>query len=141
MSGFFANLADQVQTHGPLCVGLDPHFEDVTTPDQARRFCGRVISATQEHACAFKPNSAFFEALGSQGYEVLEALSGQMQRPMILDVKRGDIGSTAKAYAQAAVHLGASAVTVQPYLGRDAVQPFLDAGLGVFVLCRTLSTF
>jgi len=133
-----ANRADSL-----LCVGLDPHPEllsEASAPGAAE-FCLRLIEATAEYACAFKPNSAFFEAYGAPGWTALRQVIAAVPEhiPVILDAKRGDIASTARAYAQAAFDwLGADAVTVNPYLGHDAVEPFLeDPGRGVFLLCKT----
>lgn len=126
-----------------LCVGLDPHGDllQENTPTAARDFCMHLIDRTAEVACAFKPNSAFFEAFGAAGIEALQTVIAHVPKdiPVILDAKRGDIASTAEAYAQAAfTALGAAAVTVNPYMGYDAVYPFLTTpGKGVFVLCKT----
>lgn len=101
----------------------------------------RMIEATAEHAAAFKPNAAFFEAYGSAGWRALEEVVTGVPdgTPVILDAKRGDIPSTTKAYARAAFEaLGVDAVTASPFLGRDALQPLLeDPEHGVFLLCRT----
>lgn len=129
-----------------LCVGLDPHPSQLpeNTAEAALAFCTRLVDATHETACAFKPNSAFFEALGGPGVEALRALIAHIRAadpsiPVILDAKRGDIASTAEAYARAAFDvLGADAITLSPYLGKDSVTPFLAyPGRGAFVLCRT----
>lgn len=122
-----------------LCVGLDPDgFDDAVA---AERFCLEMLDATLAHACAVKPNLAFFEQLGSAGYAVLERLRHRLpaDRLLILDGKRGDIGSTASAYARALFDvLGADAVTVNPLMGHDAVAPFLDRrGRGAFLIART----
>lgn len=127
-----------------LCVGLDPHPEDLPQPtaQAARDFCLRLIEATAPYALAFKPNAAFFEVHGAAGWEALREVIATAQStglPVILDAKRGDIASTARAYARAAFQtLGADALTVNPYLGHDAVAPFLeDPARGVFLLCKT----
>lgn len=126
-----------------LCIGLDPHPEFLSTPTAAaaREFCLRIIDTTADLACAFKPNSAFFEAFGPGGLQALRDVIAAVppEIPVILDVKRGDIASTAQAYARAAFDLlGASAVTLSPYLGVDALEPFLeDPARGAFVLCKT----
>jgi uridine monophosphate synthetase len=126
-----------------LCVGLDPHLEDLPSPTAgaARDFCLRLIDATSEIAAAYKPNAAFFEAFGAGGFAVLKEVIAAIPDgiPVILDAKRGDIASTAQAYARAAFRLlGADAVTVNPYLGYDALEPFLsDPRHGVFLLCKT----
>ncbi len=131
------------QARSLLCVGLDPHPEFLPQPtaQAARAFCLRLIEQTAPYACAFKPNSAFFEALGAEGFDALRQVIAAVPDdiPVILDAKRGDIASTARAYARAAFEvLGADALTLSPYLGRDAVEPFLrDPGRGAFLLCRT----
>lgn len=122
-----------------LCVGLDPDgFEDAAG---AERFCLETLEATLPHACAVKPNLAFFEQLGPAGYAVLERLRHHIpaERLLILDGKRGDIGSTAQAYARALFDvLGADAVTVNPLMGEDAVAPFLQRrSRGVFIVARS----
>jgi uridine monophosphate synthetase len=132
-----------------LCVGLDPHPKDlrgiagqaeISTP-HLRDFCLRLIEATAGVAAAYKPNAAFFEAYGFAGVQVLQEVIAAVPAgiPVILDAKRGDIASTAQAYAQAVFQtMGAQAVTVNPYLGYDAVEPFLaDPQKGVFLLCKT----
>lgn len=126
-----------------LCVGLDPHEADIGsgTADEARDFCVRLIRQTSEFAACFKPNSAFFERLGADGFRALNEVIAAVPNgiPVLLDAKRGDIGSTAAAYADAAFNCSnAAAVTVSPYLGHDGVQPFTkDASKGIFLLCRT----
>jgi orotidine-5'-phosphate decarboxylase len=139
-------FADQLaagiaETGGRLCVGLDPH--PLLLPERFRGdggtedFLRWVITETSPHACAFKPNAAFFEALGSRGIDVLGRVievAHASGRGVILDAKRGDISSTAQAYAKAAKRLEADAMTVVPYMGEDAVRPFLEAGLFVYVL-------
>jgi orotidine-5'-phosphate decarboxylase len=100
-----------------------------------------IVEATADLACAFKPNIAFFEARGPAGVATLQRLIAEMPRgvPVIVDAKRGVHGSTAVAYAEAIFErLGADAVTLNPYLGGDALQPFLDyADRGCFILCKT----
>ncbi len=130
-----------------LCVGLDPepakfppHLRD--DPDAVFAFCRGIVDATADLVCAFKPQIAHFAALGAE--DALMRLIAHIHDahpgvPVILDSKRGDIGSTAQHYAHEAFErFGADAVTLNPYLGRDSVQPFLDrADKGVIVLCRT----
>jgi orotidine 5'-phosphate decarboxylase subfamily 2 len=133
---FFEQLIEaQRATRGRLCVGLDPQSG---TADDVRATVRRVIGETAEHACAYKPNAAFFEALGPRGAEVLAETIEWIhaaERPALLDAKRGDIASTAEAYARAAFDvLGADAITVVPYMGEDAVRPFLDRGGTVFIV-------
>lgn len=151
METFFSLLERHVQVcHSLLCVGLDPQPADLPAPtaEAARDFCLRLVEATKRYAAAYKPNSAFFEQFGAAGWEalkqVVEAIAAASHRtgsviPVILDAKRGDIASTAEAYARAAFQtLGAHALTVSPYLGQDSVAPFLaDREKGVFLLCKT----
>ncbi len=126
-----------------LCVGLDPHQDDLAEQSaaSARNFCFRLIDATRSVAAAYKPNSAFFEVHGAEGIaalkEVIAHVGGEI--PVILDAKRGDIASTAEAYAEAAyTTLSADAMTVSPYLGQDAVEPFIsNSEKGIFLLCKT----
>jgi len=130
-----------------VCVGLDPEpakfpAKFANDPDAVLHFCIDIIDATAEYACAFKPQIAHFAALGEEA--ALERVIAHIHArhpgiPVILDSKRGDIGSTAQHYATEAFdRYAADAVTVNPYLGRDSVQPFLDrADRGVVILCRT----
>jgi len=126
-----------------LCVGLDPHPNDLPekTADAAKKYCLNLIEKTALFAAAFKPNSAFFEAFGADGIAALKAVIAAIPGdiPVILDAKRGDIASTAQAYATAAFDtLGADALTINPYLGEDSIRPFLINGnRGAFLLCRT----
>lgn len=102
------------------------------------RFLRWVIEETAQHACAFKPNSAFFEALGPDGMTSLRETAEAAHdagRGVLLDAKRGDISSTAAAYAAWATDIvGADAITLVPYMGEDAVKPFLGRGLFVYLL-------
>src|SRR5690349_22056200 len=108
-----------------LCVGLDPDMRRIPAAlraetDQLYAFCMAIVEATADLACAFKPNIAFFEARGPAGVATLQRLIADMPRtiPVLVDAKRGDIGSTAVAYAEAIFErLGADAVTLSPYLG------------------------
>ena len=141
---FFTRLEARAnQCNSLLCVGLDPHPADLKAPTAgaARDFCLRLIEATADLAAAFKPNAAFFEAFGPEGTRVLEEVIQAVPKgiPVILDAKRGDIASTAQAYARAAFEtLKADAITLSPYLGYDSLEPFLaDAERGVFLLCKT----
>lgn len=123
-----------------LCVGLDPQPARMPV-DDLLRFTSAIIEATSDLVCAYKPQSAFFEAQGQAGWEALKATIEAVPDdvPVVLDVKRGDIASTAEAYATACFDvMGADAVTLSPYLGRDAVAPFLARPeRGTFILCRT----
>jgi orotidine-5'-phosphate decarboxylase len=123
-----------------LCVGLDP--DPALMPKVGLlEFNKSIIDVTADLVCAYKPNLAFYEALGINGLELLqktiEHIPGHI--PIIGDGKRGDIGNTAKAYAKALfVTLGFDAATVSPYLGFDSIEPFIEyEDKGVFILCRT----
>lgn len=127
-----------------LCVGLDPDpadYPEGMNEEDTLEFCHDVVEAVADVACCVKPNAAFFEALGDIGHDALHGLIESMPPglPVILDGKRNDIGNTAKKYAEAAFDgLGADAVTVTPYLGRDTVEPFARySEKGVFLLART----
>jgi uridine monophosphate synthetase len=142
--GFFTQLARRCESvDSLLCVGLDPHTADLEEPTaaEALKFCLRLVEATQEVAAAYKPNAAFFERFGAEGYRALTDLITAIpdEIPVILDAKRGDIASTAEAYASAVFDaLGAQCCTINAYLGYDAVAPFVrDPARGVFVLCKT----
>lgn len=130
-----------------LCVGLDP--DPARLPQHLARdndglfeFCAAIVDATASYVCAFKPQFAYFAAQGAEPQ--LARLIAHIHRqhpgiPVILDAKRGDIGDTARFYAiEAFERYDADAVTVNPYLGRESVEPFLAyADRGVFLLCRT----
>jgi orotidine-5'-phosphate decarboxylase len=130
-----------------LCVGLDPDPGKMPghlagSPDAILRFCTAIVDATADLVCAFKPQIAYFAAQRAE--DQLEALVDHIHAhhpgvPVILDVKRGDIGSTAEQYAREAFErYGADAVTVNPYMGFDSIEPWLAyADRGVFLLCRT----
>lgn len=126
-----------------LCVGLDPHASDLSEPTAAaaRDFCVRLIEQTSDLAIAYKPNAAFFELYGPEGWAALKQVIDAVPAgiPVVLDAKRGDIASTADAYAASAFeHLGATAITINPYLGHDSLAPFLsDPARGGFLLCKT----
>jgi orotidine-5'-phosphate decarboxylase len=139
--------AAERQNHSMLCVGLDP--EPTKFPDRIKGdankiydFCATIVDATADLAIAFKPQIAYFAAHRAEGQ--LERLMEHMRRvapqvPIILDAKRGDIGSTAEQYAiEAFERYGADAVTLSPFMGFDSVQPYLKFhGKGAFLLCRT----
>ncbi len=137
-----------------VCVGLDPVWgklpqhltsdsEKEGDPDVIFQFCKGIIDATKDIANSFKPNTAFYEAYGTDGMIALERVCEYIQAttdvPIILDFKRGDIGNTNLGSARFAFDvLGVDAVTVQPYLGKVAMQAFLDhADKGIIVLCKT----
>jgi len=146
---FFERLADRIDAvDSVVSVGLDPdpdrlpeHLLDRDLPRWA--FNRRIIDATHEHAAAFKPNAAFYE--DPDGWRALEetiAYAKGKDVPVILDAKRADIGNTTRQYADLlddeADGPAADAITVNPYMGRDSLQPFLDKeDKGVFILCRT----
>ncbi len=130
-----------------LCIGLDPDPKRLPPslqgkPEGIFEFCREIADATADLACSFKPQFAYFASQGAEAQ--LEKLIAHLKNkypkiPVILDSKRGDIGSTAEHYAlEAFERYGADAVTVNPYLGFDSVEPYLrHAGKGVIVLCRT----
>jgi len=169
MSSFSDRLADAVRRRGPFCVGIDPRWE--LLPQSIRRtyagcglsgaakafevFSARVLDLVNPFAAVVKPQAAFFELAGPDGMRALQTFlqhAHELGFITILDAKRGDIASTATAYADAAFDgasingetfpvWNADALTINPYLGRDAIEPFLSAagtaGRGVFVLVRT----
>lgn len=151
MENFFSLLEKRVDDCSSLlCVGLDPHVSDLpeSTAAAARTFCLNLVKQTAPYAAAFKPNAAFFEVFGAAGWtalkDVIDAIGEESARlgariPVIYDAKRGDIASTAEAYAQAAFQtLGADCITLNPYLGKDSVDPFIqNPEKGVFLLCKT----
>lgn len=164
-ASFGEALRSRWQATGSLvCVGLDPEIERIPQPARGGRtgllsatteaegeiegalvgFIQAIVDATAEVVCAFKPNSAFYEQYGPAGLRALQRLIAYIHArypeiPVILDAKRGDIGSTSAAYARAAFDtLRADAVTLHPYLGREAISPFLErADRGCVILCRT----
>lgn len=144
MSSFFDRLQSRVEeVDSLLCVGLDPHLSQLETPSAkaAGEFCIRLIQQTAPLAAAFKANSAYFERFGPVGMAVLREVMAAVPAgiPTILDAKRGDIATSAEAYAVAGFEqIGAGAITVNPYLGTDSLVPFVAySDRGVFVLCRT----
>jgi orotidine 5'-phosphate decarboxylase subfamily 2 len=151
MESFFTFLEKRVDDCSSLlCVGLDPHESDLPEPSAAAAldFCLRLVKATAPYAAAFKPNAAFFEVLGPEGWtalrQVVDAIQEQSDRLgsrilVILDAKRGDIASTAEAYARSAFeNLGVDCITLNPYLGRDSIDPFIQKPeKGAFLLCKT----
>jgi orotidine-5'-phosphate decarboxylase len=154
MISFGARLRRALDRRGPLCVGIDPHpallsrWGLADTAQGLDRFCRTVVDALADRVAVIKPQSAFFERHGSAGIAVLESTIRQSRLAgalVIADVKRGDIGSTVQAYAQAYLAPGrplhCDAITASPYLGFGALAPLLDeadahAG-GVFVLAAT----
>ncbi|MFM7226184.1 MAG: orotidine-5'-phosphate decarboxylase [Betaproteobacteria bacterium] len=145
---FIDKLANAIRQHDSLlCVGLDPditRFPGVLKgrSDAVFEFCRAIIDATASYACAFKPQIAYFAALAAE--DQLQAICDYLnqrypQIPIILDAKRGDIGATAQQYAREAFErYKADAVTVNPYMGFDSIEPYLQwSEKGVIVLCRT----
>jgi orotidine-5'-phosphate decarboxylase len=144
--GFYDQLDRAWSASGSLlCVGLDPDPSQFPAPldrghDAVFRFCKEIVDATADLVCAFKPQIAYFASQREES--ALEALCEYIRESypdvtLILDAKRGDIGSTAEHYAREVFgRYNAHAVTVNPYLGRDSVAPFLERG-GVIALCRT----
>jgi orotidine-5'-phosphate decarboxylase len=148
-TGLFLDLVERVRhvNSSHLCVGLDP--EPAALPpglcgaEGVANFCLAIVESTKDLVCAYKPNLAFFERLGAPGWEVLGRVIAAIPShiPVIADAKRGDIGNTSKAYAEALFDvLGAHACTLSPYLGAEALTPFLErTGAFSFILCRTSS--
>jgi len=151
METFFTFLEKRVDDSSSLlCIGLDPHIPDLKEPTAASAldFCLTLVRQTAPYAAAFKPNAAFFEVFGAEGWtalkQVIESINVESARmgsriPIILDAKRGDIASTAEAYAQSAFEsLGVDCITLNPYLGKDSIEPFIqNPEKGVFLLCKT----
>ncbi|MBD0293271.1 MAG: orotidine-5'-phosphate decarboxylase [Jiangellaceae bacterium] len=151
---FGARLHAAVRRHGPLCVGIDPHPSLLAgwglgdEPAGVERFSRTVVEALADRVALLKPQSAYFERHGARGIAVLERVLADIRAAgglVLLDAKRGDIGSTVQAYADAyldpAAPLGSDAVTASPYLGFESLRPLLDSsqrhGTGVFVLALT----
>jgi uridine monophosphate synthetase len=151
MESFFSFLEKRVDDCSSLlCIGLDPHVSDLSasTAESARDFCLNLVKQTSRYAAAFKPNAAFFEVFGAEGWtalkQVIDAIQEESNRfgsmiPVILDAKRGDIASTAEAYARSAFeNLGVNCITANPYLGKDSIDPFIqNSEKGIFLLCKT----
>jgi orotidine-5'-phosphate decarboxylase len=137
---FREKLSARILTSGSnLCVGLDVRATDASAA--TRDWILQVIEETAPFAAAFKPNSAYFEALGWRGMALLEEVLGAVPKdiPIVLDVKRGDIGETQAYYAKACFdQLGVDAVTLNPFMGRDTIEPFLQyADKGLYLLAVT----
>lgn len=144
MATFFEKLEQRaIAVNSLLCISLDPHLEGLLEKNAtgAESYCLRLIKATQDDALAFKLNTAFFEALGADGWKALQNVLDAIPReiPVILDGKRGDIAAAGRAYAHSAFEvLDADAITLNPYLGYDSITPFMNnPGKGVFLLCKT----
>ena len=123
-----------LRTNSHLCIGLDPDPQKIPepfgkTPDQIIHFLDEVIEATSEYALALKPNMAYFEALGLEGIRLCEKVLKTIPEdiPVIADAKRGDIGNTSSKYAKSFFEtLNFDSITVNPYMGRDSIEPFLE---------------
>ena len=145
--GFHAQLERSWNaSNSLLCVGLDPDAEAFPAsfegdPDAIARFCTAIVDATADLVCAFKPQIAHFASQRAEG--ALERVCAYIRQEypdvtIVLDAKRGDIGSTAEHYAREAFdRYGAHAVTINPYLGTDSALPYFEHGGGVIALCRT----
>lgn len=151
---FGTRLREAMDARGPLCAGIDPHPGLLTdwgltdSPEGLETFAMTAVEALAETAAALKPQSAFFERHGSRGVAVLEKVVAEARAHgslVVLDVKRGDIGSTAQAYADAYLDasspLAVDAITASPYLGFGSLDPMIDTalanGAGIFVLALT----
>jgi orotidine-5'-phosphate decarboxylase len=124
-----------------VCIGLDPDPKLMPEKTGIHEFNKAIIEATSDLVCAYKPNLAFYESLGKEGMQALEDTLKNIPTEIVTigDAKRGDIGNTSKAYAKALFDiLGVDAVTLNPYLGFDSIEPFIQyEGKGSFILCRT----
>ncbi len=154
MLSFGARLREAMDKRGPLCVGIDPHAQLLAawglSDDEAgvATFCQIVVEALADRVAVFKPQSAFFERFGSGGAQILESTIRQLREAgalVLLDVKRGDIGSTVAAYADAYLNplrpMYVDAITASPFLGLGSLAPMFELahrhGGGVFVLALT----
>ncbi|MEV6582110.1 orotidine-5'-phosphate decarboxylase [Streptomyces sp. NPDC051582] len=154
MTPFGTRLREAMDTRGPLCVGIDPHASLLASWGLAddvaglERFSRTVVEALAEQVAVFKPQAAFFERFGSRGVAVLERTVADVRAAgglVVMDAKRGDIGSTMAAYAETFLHkdspLFSDALTVSPYLGYGSLKPAVDLarenGAGLFVLALT----
>lgn len=139
---FMEKLATAIRRNKSLvCIGLDVDPKLMPEKVSVYEFNKAIIEATSDLVCAYKPNLAFYEALGNEGLDALKRTVDCIPDdiPVIADGKRGDIGNTAKAYARAIfTNLNFDAATVSPYLGFDSLEPFIEnPDKGVFILCRT----
>jgi orotidine-5'-phosphate decarboxylase len=143
--GFYQKLDRAVSENDSLlCVGLDPDHHKLPPGVGQFEFNKRIIDATADLACCFKPNPAFYEALGAEGVAELKRTCDYLRErvpgaPIIIDAKRGDIGNTNAGYVEYAFdYLGADAVTVPPYMGGESLEAFFASeDRAVLVLCRT----
>jgi len=142
---FSATRTHQTAKNSLLCIGLDPDFERLPAivkqdENPIFKFNKDIIEATQDLACCYKPQIAHYSAIGAErDLELTIDLLKSLDIPVLLDAKRGDVGSTATMYAKELFErYGADAITVNPYLGLDSMEPYLSyADKGVFILCRT----
>lgn len=154
MESFGSRLLKSMRARGQLCVGIDPHpqllsaWELPDDPSGLEQFCKTVVEALADRVAVFKPQSAFFERFGSSGTRILESTIRQLREAgsiVILDAKRGDIGSTVAGYADAYLNPSSpvyvDAITATPYLGVGSLSPIFDmahkCGGGVFVVTLT----
>lgn len=139
---FFDRLAGEIEAKDSLvCVGLDPVPSRIPDGIGVAEFNRRIVEATNDVAVAYKPNTAFYESMGVEGWSALVETveEARASAPVILDAKRGDIGHSSRRYADL-LDL-ADAITVSPYMGTDSVRPFVDREeAGVFVLCKTTNS-
>ena len=136
--------ASATNTNSLVCVGLDSDVEKLPAGVDQLAFNKAIVDATHDLVCAYKPNTAFYEAQGAEGIQVLKDTCDYIRSVapevlIILDAKRADIGNTNAGYVQFAYdYLGADAITLHPYLGSEALEPFLKRGdKGAIILCRT----
>jgi orotidine-5'-phosphate decarboxylase len=147
---FIEKLENAIKkNHSLLCIGLDPDIDKIPKhlhkdSDPVFEFCKQIIDETAHLVCAYKPQIAFFSSLGVEGFSALSKTVRYIKTnyediPVILDAKRGDIGTTSEKYVEEAFTvLNADAVTVNPYMGRDSLEPFLEKrDKGIIVLVRT----
>lgn len=124
-----------------VCIGLDPDPDIFSDAESVFEFNRAIIDATSDLVCAYKPNFAFYEAFGTQGFTALKETVDYIPKdiPVIGDAKRGDIGNTARAYARSIFdNFNFDAATINPYMGSDSVAPFIEyRNKGIFILCRT----
>jgi orotidine 5'-phosphate decarboxylase subfamily 2 len=141
MSYFERLRALSTERHTLLCVGLDPDPERIAGGAAgALRHCREVVRQTEEHVCCYKPNSAFWEQYGPDGWQALLELRDEASKtPFLFDGKRGDMGNTMRAYAVTVFGtLAMDAATVNPYLGADSIEEFTRyEDRGVYILCRS----
>ena len=144
---FWENVEKFYRQNGSaLVVGLDPVIEKLPdgierNSDGILKFIDQIVKSTHDLVCAYKPNLAFFLAIGDDGLNILRKSIAIVKSygdiPIILDAKFNDVGHTAKMYSDFAHRIGADAVTINPYIGRDTIAPFVENDLGIILLCAT----